>query len=78
MPVLLIRGFQSDVLSDQGARELLDLVPHAHYVVLKQAGHMVAGDRNTIFTEAVLDFLQGSNAALRRHASSTFDHGALT
>ncbi|AUM11059.1 MULTISPECIES: alpha/beta fold hydrolase [Ketobacter] len=57
MPVLLIRGHQSDVLSDQGARELLDLVPHAHYEVLDQAGHMVAGDRNTIFTEAVLNFL---------------------
>lgn len=78
MPLLLIRGYQSDVLSDQGARELLDLAPHAHYVVLNQAGHMVAGDRNTIFTEAVLDFLQGANAALSRHASSTFDHGALT
>ena len=38
-------------------RELLDLVPHAHYEVLDQAGHMVAGDRNTIFTEAVLNFL---------------------
>ena len=57
MPVLLIRGHQSDVLSDQGARELLDLVPHAHYEVLDQAGHMVAGDKNTIFTEAVLNFL---------------------
>ncbi len=57
MPVLLIRGHQSDVLSDQGARELLDLVPHADYEVLDQAGHMVAGDRNTIFTEAVLNFL---------------------
>lgn len=79
MPVLLIRGFQSDVLSDQGARELLDLVPHAHYVVLNQAGHMVAGDRNTIFTEAVLGFLQGSgNPARSRQASSKLDHGAST
>lgn len=79
MPVLLIRGFQSDVLSDQGARELLDLVPHAHYVVLNQAGHMVAGDRNTIFTEAVLGFLQRAGKHTRsHHASSTFDHGVLT
>lgn len=79
MPVLLIRGFQSDVLSDEGARELLDMVPDAHYVVLNQAGHMVAGDRNTIFTEAVLGFLQGSeNPAPSRHASSTLDLGAST
>ena len=27
------------------------------YEVLDQAGHMVAGDKNTIFTEAVLNFL---------------------
>jgi pimeloyl-ACP methyl ester carboxylesterase len=75
----LIRGYQSDVLSDQGARELLNLVTHAHYVVLNQAGHMVAGDRNTIFTEAVLGFLQASRTSPRnRAASSTFDHGAST
>ena len=79
IPVLLIRGYQSDVLSDQGARELLNLVTHAHYVVLNQAGHMVAGDRNTIFTEAVLGFLQASRTPPRnRAASSTFDHGAST
>lgn len=58
MPVLLIRGYHSDVLSEQGARELLDLVPHARYLVLSQAGHMVAGDRNNVFTKAVLDFLR--------------------
>lgn len=79
MPVLLIRGYHSDVLSDQGARELLNLVTHAQYVVLNQAGHMVAGDRNTIFTEAVLDFLQGSRKhTCDRPASSTLDHGVST
>lgn len=57
LPTLLIRGYQSDVLSDAGARELLSIIPHARYAVLDQAGHMVAGDRNTVFTETVLDFL---------------------
>ncbi|WP_198361423.1 general stress protein [Halomonas sp. N3-2A] len=45
VPVLLIRGYYSDVLSDRGATELLTLIPEARYVVLEQAGHMVAGDR---------------------------------
>ena len=49
VPVLLIRGYYSDVLSDRGATELLTLIPEARYVVLKQAGHMVAGDRNIFF-----------------------------
>ncbi len=56
-PTLLIRGHQSDVLSDTGARELLSIIPHARYAVLDKAGHMVAGDRNTAFTETVLNFL---------------------
>ena len=58
LPILLIRGHHSDVLSEAGAQELLALVPHAKYRVIHQAGHMVAGDRNSIFTGAVLDFLQ--------------------
>ena len=31
--------------------------PHADYVEVSKAGHMVAGDQNDIFTEAVVDFL---------------------
>jgi pimeloyl-ACP methyl ester carboxylesterase len=60
-PTLLIRGYQSDVLSDAGAQELLSLIPHARYAVLEKAGHMVAGDRNSVFTETVLDFLNHSD-----------------
>ncbi|MES3040690.1 MAG: alpha/beta hydrolase [Pseudomonadota bacterium] len=77
LPVLLIRGHQSDVLSDQGARELINLIPRARYVVLNQAGHMVAGDRNTVFTEAVLDFLHDiGNPMDSADTLSTCDHGA--
>jgi hypothetical protein len=38
-------------------REFLDLVPHARYVDVYEAGHMVAGDRNDTFTNAVVEFL---------------------
>jgi pimeloyl-ACP methyl ester carboxylesterase len=58
LPVLLIRGRQSDVLSEEGARRLQELVPHAGYVDVNGAGHMVAGDRNDVFNEAVVAFLQ--------------------
>jgi pimeloyl-ACP methyl ester carboxylesterase len=57
MPVLLVRGAQSDVLSPEGVREFLELVPHAEFVDVKGAGHMVAGDDNDVFGRAVLDFL---------------------
>ena len=57
LPVLLVRGRMSDLLSEEGARELQDLVPHARVADVAGAGHMVAGDRNDAFTAAVLDFL---------------------
>jgi non-heme chloroperoxidase len=57
MPALLIRGRQSDVISPEGAQEFLDAAPHAEFVDVSGAGHMVAGDRNDAFTEAVRSFL---------------------
>jgi non-heme chloroperoxidase len=47
----------SDVLSDHGAREFLRIVPHAEYVDVAGAGHMVAGDRNDSFNDAIVNFL---------------------
>ena len=57
LPVLLVRGGLSDVLSEEGAQSFLALCPHAEYVNVKDAAHMVAGDRNDIFGNAVIDFL---------------------
>ena len=57
VPTLLVRGRQSDLLSEEGARELLELVPQASYVNVAGAGHMVAGDRNDVFNDAVVSFL---------------------
>ena len=37
---------------------LLTLIPHAKYVDLKDAHHMVAGDKNDAFTGSVLRFLR--------------------
>ena len=57
IPTLLVRGRQSDLLSEEGATHLLGLIPHARYVDVAGAGHMVAGDRNDAFADAVVDFL---------------------
>ncbi|HEY5013090.1 MAG TPA: alpha/beta hydrolase [Acidimicrobiia bacterium] len=57
IPTLLVRGRMSDLLSEEGARELLELVPHARLADVAGAGHMVAGDRNDAFNDAVVDFL---------------------
>jgi pimeloyl-ACP methyl ester carboxylesterase len=57
VPTLLVRGRVSDLLSEEGARELLELVPHAQMVDVAGAGHMVAGDRNDLFNDAVVNFL---------------------
>ena len=58
VPTLLVRGRLSDLLSEQGARHFLELAPKARFVDVRGAGHMVAGDRNDRFTDAVLAFLR--------------------
>lgn len=57
VPLMLVRGRMSDVVSESSARELLEALPSAEYVDLADAGHMVAGDRNDAFTDAVKGFV---------------------
>jgi pimeloyl-ACP methyl ester carboxylesterase len=57
VPTLLVRGRSSDLLSEDAAHEFLQLVPHAEFADVAGAGHMVAGDRNEVFNQAILDFL---------------------
>ena len=57
-PTLLVRGRESDLLSEEGAQHFLELAPHARFVDVSGAGHMVAGDRNDVFTRAVAEFLR--------------------
>lgn len=58
IPTLLVRGRMSDVVTERQAKEFLELVPHAEYVDLEGAAHMVAGDKNDVFTDSVADFIQ--------------------
>ncbi len=57
VPTMLVRGRMSDVVSEAGAAEFLEHAPQAEFVDVSGAGHMVAGDRNDAFTDAVAAFL---------------------
>jgi pimeloyl-ACP methyl ester carboxylesterase len=57
IPTLIVRGRMSDVLSEEGVRELRALVPHAAFTDVAGASHMVAGDDNDAFSAAVIEFL---------------------
>ncbi|CAG9274681.1 Alpha/beta hydrolase fold protein [Paraburkholderia unamae] len=65
-PTLLVRGASSDVVTDEGVAEFLDLCPHAEYVNIEAAGHMVAGDDNDVFGHATAAFLERHLANARR------------
>lgn len=57
VPVLLVSGGRSDLVTDRTVAHFLDLVPHARHVRLPGATHMVAGDDNDAFTDTLLPFL---------------------
>jgi pimeloyl-ACP methyl ester carboxylesterase len=57
VPTLLIRGAKSIVVDDNSVEELRILMPHARVYTIEKAGHMVAGDSNTAFSEGINTFL---------------------
>lgn len=59
VPTLLVRGADSDVVSQEGAAAFLRAVPHAEMTDVAEAGHMVSGDQNDVFTAVVVRFLRG-------------------
>ncbi len=67
-PMLLVRGGQSDLVTPEAAQSFLELVPEAEFVDVAGTGHMVAGDDNDAFTDAVSEFLSRHHP-VRRHGS---------
>jgi pimeloyl-ACP methyl ester carboxylesterase len=57
-PVLVLRGAQSDVLSDEGAHEVAALVPNARVAKINAAGHLAAGDNPESTVSLVRQFLE--------------------
>ena len=57
VPTLLVRGLMSDVVTEEGVQDFRARVPHAKVVDVAGAAHMVAGDKNDHFADAVIGFL---------------------
>lgn len=57
VPVLLLRGRESELVGEAEAEAFRKLVPHAEIAEVAGARHMVAGDRNDVFAVAVTEFL---------------------
>lgn len=62
VPVLLLSGGRSDIVSTRTIEHFRTLVPHARHVHLPQATHMLAGDDNDAFADALLAFLGAQSA----------------
>lgn len=60
MPLLLLSGAESDVVDPEAIDGFRRQAPHAATIAIERAGHMVAGDRNDAFADAILTFLARS------------------
>ncbi|MGH9016528.1 MAG: alpha/beta fold hydrolase [Acidimicrobiales bacterium] len=58
VPTMLVRGLRSDVVTQESVDDFLTRIPSATVVDVAGAAHMIAGDRNDAFSDAVVDFLQ--------------------
>lgn len=64
LPVLLVRGLTSDVVSDAAVAKFKHRVAHLEIFDVEGAGHMVAGDQNDAFNAGIRAFVSravGSN-----------------
>ena len=56
-PTLLVRGSESDILTDEIAKRMLEIVPSARLAVVPDAGHTVPGDQPVVFQTLLREFL---------------------
>ena len=63
IPVHLIRGRMSELVSLEAAEAFVAGLKHGSLTDVADAGHMVAGDRNDVFLQAVVAFLESPRAA---------------
>jgi pimeloyl-ACP methyl ester carboxylesterase len=59
VPTLLVRGLQSEVVSDAGLADMVSRIPQAEVSEVGAAGHMIAGDDNDMFAGRLAEFLAG-------------------
>lgn len=58
LPVHLIRGRLSELVSHEAAEAFVAQLPNAKFTDVAGASHMVAGDRNDAFLSAAVGFLE--------------------
>ena len=58
VPVLLVRGSNSELVNDDSVAAFLKVKPEASFVDVTGAGHMIVGDRNDVFAETLETFLK--------------------
>jgi pimeloyl-ACP methyl ester carboxylesterase len=58
LPVHLIRGRLSELVSREAAEAFVAQLPNARFTDVAGASHMVAGDRNDAFLDSVVGFLE--------------------
>jgi pimeloyl-ACP methyl ester carboxylesterase len=56
-PTLLVRGSESDILTDEIAKKMLEALPSARLAVVPNAGHTVPGDQPVAFQRLLREFL---------------------
>jgi pimeloyl-ACP methyl ester carboxylesterase len=69
LPVLLVRGLSSDVVSDAGVEAFRRTLPRLELLDVAGAGHMVAGDRNDAFNDGIIAFARRTLCAGRAHST---------
>jgi len=57
VPMLLVRGKLSDLVTEVQVSEFLERFPRASFADVSDAGHMVVGDKNDAFANEVIEFL---------------------
>jgi pimeloyl-ACP methyl ester carboxylesterase len=70
IPVLLVSGGRSDLVTDRTVQHFLELAPHAGHVRLPHATHMVAGDDNDAFADTLIRYLNELAAPTAIHGET--------
>ncbi len=79
IPLLLVRGEHSDVLSPEGVAEFRSVAPSLEYVDVRSARHMVVGDSNSVFGSVLIEWVKrvaGGAGAESVNARSTLTPAA--
>jgi pimeloyl-ACP methyl ester carboxylesterase len=57
VPTLLLRGRRSSLVTAENVQHFKTLIPHAEFQDVADAEHMIAGDQNDAFNDAIVAFL---------------------